>query len=125
MTIKTYEELINKTSKFPQDQALTYLALGINGEAGEIAEKVKKLIRDTDGKETEEFKTALKKECSDVLWYLTALSKHLGSGLEEIMQINHDKLTKRLETNTIHGSGDDREEDIRVKGETIEEWYRH
>lgn len=110
MTVKEYQEIINKTAVFPKNIGLTYCTLGLCGESGEVAEKVKKLYRDHNGEITEEFKQAVKKEIGDVLWYITALSSELGFTLEEVMEANYNKLMARRATNTLHGDGDNREE---------------
>lgn len=110
MTIKEYQEIINKTAVFPKNIGLMYCTLGLCGESGEVAEKVKKLYRDHNGEITEEFKQAVKKEIGDVLWYITALSSELGFTLEEVMEANYNKLMARRATNTLHGDGDNREE---------------
>jgi len=109
MNVKEYQEIIQKTAIYPKEIGVMYCTLGLTGEAGEVAEKVKKLYRDNAGVVTEEFKNSLKKEIGDVLWYCTALSSELGLTLEEVMEANYEKLTKRRETNTLHGNGDDRE----------------
>ena len=82
---------------------LTYLALGLVGEAGEVAEKVKKKIRD-DKLDTAE----LAKELGDVLWYVTNLAEFIGYDLDEIARINLDKLHSRKARNKLQGSGDNR-----------------
>src|ERR1700741_1147065 len=74
---------------------LLHWVLGINGEAGEIAEKVKKIIRDKDGKVSEADKAEMAKEVGDVLWYLAVFAHHLGVPLETIAQQNLDKLQSR------------------------------
>jgi NTP pyrophosphatase (non-canonical NTP hydrolase) len=106
MDVKLYQTIIEKTAVFPLEIGLAYCALGLNGEAGEVAEKVKKFYRDG----TEIDKKALVKELGDVLWYLTAISNLIGVGLEEVMEVNYEKLLKRRATDTLHGSGDNREE---------------
>lgn len=110
MTVKEYQEIIEKTAVFPKNIGLTYCTLGLCGESGEVAEKVKKLYRDQNGEITDEFKQAVKKEIGDVLWYVTALSSELGFTLEEVMEANYNKLMARRATNTLHGNGDNREE---------------
>ena len=110
MDVKEYQGIIAKTAVFPKEIGLTYCTLGLCGEAGEVAEKVKKLYRDAGGVVTDEFKHGVKKELGDVLWYVTATANELGLTLEEIMEANYEKLVKRRETNTLHGNGDNREE---------------
>lgn len=110
MDIKEYQGIIKKTAVFPAEIGLTYCTMGLCGEAGEVAEKMKKLFRDKGGVVTDEFKQDVKKELGDVVWYVTALANELGLTLEEILEANYTKLIKRRETNTLHGSGDNREE---------------
>jgi len=74
----------------------------------EWAVKVKKMIRDDGGKLTEARRQALVKELGDVLWYLSALSREIGTSLEEVATNNIEKLYKRIDRNKIHGEGDDR-----------------
>lgn len=89
-------------------EAWVYLTLGLNGEAGEIAEKVKKILRDKNGVMTEEDKTNLAMEIGDVLWYAGRLADELGWSLDVIAQRNLDKLKSRKERNVLAGSGDAR-----------------
>jgi len=114
MEIKEYQEIIKKTAIYPKDVGVMYCALGLSGESGEVAEKIKKLIRDTNYLEerdySDDFKKGLKKELGDVIWYVTALASEFNLTLEEILQSNYEKLIARRETNTLHGSGDNREE---------------
>jgi NTP pyrophosphatase (non-canonical NTP hydrolase) len=82
--------------------------LGINGEAGEIAEKVKKIIRDKDGKMTEVDKQELSKEIGDVLWYLAVFAYDLGFQLDGIAEQNLAKLQSRKARGVLGGAGDNR-----------------
>lgn len=86
---------------------MAYAALGLNGEAGEAAEVVKKTWRDT-GTLTPELREKLIKEMGDVLWYLAALSDEININFGEVAQRNVDKLLSRFERDVIHGAGDDR-----------------
>lgn len=110
MEVNKYQEIIEKTAVYPKYLGMLYTTLGLCGEAGEVAEKVKKLYRDHEGEITEEFRTSIKKELGDILWYITATANEVHLTLEEIMEANYDKLIKRRETGTLHGSGDNREE---------------
>jgi len=113
MDIKDYQGIIAKTAMYPKEIGLAYCALGLAGEAGEVADKVKKLYRDQNFLNskvlTVDERHSLIKELGDIQWYITAMAVELDSSLEEIMTINYDKLIKRRETGTLSGSGDDRE----------------
>lgn len=110
MTVEQYQEIINKTAVFAKDIAIPYCTMGLCGEAGEVAEKIKKLYRDKEGEVTETFRADIKKELGDVIWYVTALGDQFGISLVEIMEANYRKLMLRRKTNTLHGDGDNREE---------------
>lgn len=90
------------------DPAYVAKILGLVGEAGEVAEKYKKIIRDKKGVISDSDKEDLKKELGDVLWYTALLAKYLGVELEEVAQINLDKLSSRHSRGAIHGKGDNR-----------------
>lgn len=108
-----YEEFMQTSKFYPQDKLpITYPALGLNGEAGEVAEKVKKCWRDNDGVFSEDIKKAILKELADTLWYIWACADDMGYTLEDVFQIGIKKVKERQETNTVHGSGDNREEKI-------------
>ena len=86
-----------------------YPALGLAGEAGEVVEKIKKLMRDTDAKIlTEDQKREIAKELGDVLWYVANLAADIDYDLEEIAGMNIEKLQSRKERNALKGSGDNR-----------------
>jgi NTP pyrophosphatase (non-canonical NTP hydrolase) len=87
---------------------MVYPALGLNGEAGEVAEKVKKLFRDRDAVITNEFRESIKKELGDVLWYIANLAAEVNLSLEEIAVGNLEKLAGRVQRGTLHGDGDNR-----------------
>lgn len=82
--------------------------MGLAGEAGEIAEKIKKVLRDDNGLITNEKKQEIKKELGDVLWYVSQIATELGLSLEESASFNIEKLTSRKERGKLQGSGDDR-----------------
>ena len=109
ITPDLYENLAGQTAIFPKDRALEYLALGMTSEAGEVAGKVKKLIR--DGEDVEGFemkKLAIASEIGDVLWYCAMLAKETDVPLNDIMKENLRKLHSRKERGTLSGSGDER-----------------
>ena len=109
ITPDLYENLAGQTAIFPKDKALEYLALGLTSEAGEVAGKVKKLIRDGDDVEGFEMKKiAIASEIGDVLWYCAMMAKEVGVPLNTIMQENLKKLHGRKERGTLQGSGDTR-----------------
>jgi len=87
---------------------LLHFILGVNGEAGEIAEKIKKIIRDKNGKVSAEDKVELAKEIGDVLWYLAVLASQLGVSLDDVAQQNIEKLQSRQQRGKLGGSGDNR-----------------
>lgn len=82
--------------------------LGLVGEAGETADKIKKLIRDKDGVISDEDKELVAKELGDTLWYIASISRYLGVPLSEIASGNIDKLESRWQRNKLHGEGDER-----------------
>ena len=82
--------------------------LGLAGEAGEAADKVKKVIRDKGGYASDEDRQAIAKELGDVLWYLANIARYLNIPLSEIAEGNIDKLSSRKKRNKLHGEGDDR-----------------
>ena len=102
ITASMYQAKAKETAIFPPDKALEYLSLGLVGEAGEIANKVKKIIRDNKPKDE------LAGEIGDVLWYCAMLADHLDSNLGNIMEDNLDKLRSRKERGVLGGSGDSR-----------------
>jgi len=106
MTFEEYQEKALKTKLYPQDIALLYLALGLNGEAGEVGEKIKKIYRDYGGHLSDDMKEAICKEMGDVLWYYVALCEEIGFTIEEIMKKNLEKLQDRVNRGVIKGSGD-------------------
>lgn len=109
MTLKEYQEKSRQTAIYPAIGAnFIYPVLGLLGETGEIAEKIKKVFRDKNGEINEETKLELKKELGDVLWYLAQVSTELDLSLEEIAILNLEKLSSRKKRNTLHGDGDNR-----------------
>ena len=82
--------------------------LGLTGEAGETADKIKKILRDREGEISEEERKEVVKELGDVLWYLAAIATYLGVNLEEVAKGNIEKLESRYQRNKLHGAGDNR-----------------
>lgn len=108
LTFMDYEESAAKTAIYPHSESITYPILGINGEAGEIAEKWKKVLRDQNGGLNFTDSKELRKEIGDVLWYLAALAHDLGYTLEQCAQENLVKLKDREQRGVLSGSGDNR-----------------
>lgn len=106
MKFTEYQAEARKTAIYPMP--VIYPTIGLAGECGEIAEKVKKSIRDKNGVIESEDKQNLAKELGDVLWYLANLAEDLGLSLEDIARQNIDKLKSRQDRDKIHGSGDNR-----------------
>lgn len=109
MDFQEYQTISRKTAVYPQlGENIVYPTLGVVGEAGEVAEKVKKIIRDGSGEITDTQRTELTKEIGDVLWYLAQLATELGVSLDDVATKNIEKLFSRLERGVLHGSGDNR-----------------
>lgn len=116
MKLNDYQQEALKTAVYPREFATVYPALGMNGEAGEVADKVKKIIRDTEVVRNEkgeivlpdEKRESLALEVGDVLWYCATLANDLGMKLEDVAQMNIDKLKSRQERGKLSDSGDNR-----------------
>jgi NTP pyrophosphatase (non-canonical NTP hydrolase) len=111
MDFAEYEKLARRTATFTGKQkefVLAYLALGVAGESGEVAEKIKKIIRNDEGAISEEKRESLKHEIGDVLWYLAMLSRELGFSFEEAADANVKKLADRAARGVIKSTGDQR-----------------
>lgn len=109
MNINEYQKWTLSTAIYPQAgehtfQEVNYLTLGLSSEAGEVAGKLKKIIRG-DNVPPEAFIS----EVSDVLWYLARICDNIGITLEELALFSYNKLEERKKTNTIKGDGDTRE----------------
>lgn len=99
-----YTEFVKSMKVYPEKYAIIYPALGLSGEAGEIAEKIKKWLRG----DRELDKEGLLKELGDPLWYITSLADDLGYTLQDVIDANVEKLTSRKERGVLKGSGDNR-----------------
>ena len=109
MDFQHYQERCRATARYPDAGANPiYPTLGLCGEAGEVADKVKKVLRDENGAFTPEVIAGLELELGDVLWYVAQLATELGLELDQIAQANLDKLASRAARNVIAGSGDQR-----------------
>lgn len=113
MDFKTYQAESRKTAIYPDaGNNFMYPILGLTAETGEVADKLKKHIRDENihrpSDLNDEQKRELAKELGDVLWYMTQLATELGYSLEEVAAMNIDKLHSRLDRGKIGGSGDNR-----------------
>jgi NTP pyrophosphatase (non-canonical NTP hydrolase) len=108
MQFSEYQQLAQQTALYPRQHAITYPALGLAGEAGEVANKVKKILRDANGQLTEETRQKLLDELGDVLWYVAALCADLNADLDEVAQANIHKLFDRKARGVLGGSGDNR-----------------
>ena len=89
-------------------KAPLYLAVGLCEEAGEVAGKVKKVVRDHHGFFTLDQERMVAMELGDVLWYLANMAHRIGFSLSEIAELNANKIKQRIEHNTLHGEGDER-----------------
>ncbi len=108
MQIDEYQKRAVSTAIYPHTAAVTYPALGLVGEAGEVAEKIKKVIRDNEGIFTRDKREEIAKELGDVLWYIAALSRDLDIPMEDIALANLHKLASRKQRGKLQGSGDNR-----------------
>lgn len=109
MNFSDYQKESRKTAMYPdKDHNFVYPTLGISGKSGEVAEKVKKILRDKEGKVDEEDKKEIAKELGDVLWYIAQLSSELGLDLDDVARGNIEKLRSRKERGVVHGNGDNR-----------------
>jgi len=107
--LSDYQQRSRVTAVYPgAGDNLTYPALGLCGEAGEAAEKVKKALRDDGGVLTDERRAALGAELGDVLWYVAQLATEAGIDLDTIADENLSKLLSRQERGVLAGSGDTR-----------------
>jgi NTP pyrophosphatase (non-canonical NTP hydrolase) len=108
MNMQDYQQAALKTANLEHNNELFHLVLGLVGESGEIAEKIKKLIRDKDSDESQIDVDDMAKEIGDVLWYCATLATYLGISLEDIATKNIAKLASRQERGVLGGSGDNR-----------------
>jgi NTP pyrophosphatase (non-canonical NTP hydrolase) len=109
LSFSEYQEKAKETALYPNvGNNPYYPTLGLTGEAGEISNKVKKIMRDKDGAIDDETRDDIKKELGDVLWYVAAVASEFGLDMGEIAEKNYEKLKKRQEEGKIKGNGDNR-----------------
>ena len=108
MELNEYQQKALETAAYPRDMKIIYPTLGLTGEAGEVADKVKKVIRDNKESFDADKRLEIAKEIGDALWYVAVLSDDIGYPLEEIAQMNYEKLASRKARGMIGGSGDNR-----------------
>ena len=106
MTFNEYQTKAKSTDIYPVEHSLVCHTLGLANEAGEVAGKIKKVIRDNDYLFSRENYLEIAYELGDVLWYLANAAKDIGYDLEEIALMSINKLADRKERNKIGGSGD-------------------
>lgn len=114
MDFETYHDQTESTAMYPHVatgdiMALMYTALGLAGEAGEIANQVKKILRDDDAAVTAARRTAIGKELGDVFWYLSRFMHEMGIDHRAVLGTNVEKLQARKQQGNIFGDGDNRE----------------
>ncbi|CAN5348335.1 nucleoside triphosphate pyrophosphohydrolase family protein [soil metagenome] len=96
MNFEEYQSEASQTALYPRRmENLEYPTLGLAGEAGEVANIVKKIQRDHGGVITDDTRAKLKDELGDVLWYISACADELGLTLSQIAEYNVEKLSKR------------------------------
>jgi len=111
MNLNTYQKHALETAIYPNQHKVIYPALGLNGEAGEVAEKVKKIMRGDCGL-TDAMRCDIALELGDVLWYVATCANDLGYSLEDIAKMNIKKLSMRQKKGLLGGNGDHRGENV-------------
>lgn len=106
MDFDTYQKEAYKTAIYPETVRVTYPALGLAGEAGEVANQIKKVHRDDGGFPSEQRMRDVAHELGDLLWYIAALCTDLGLSMSDIATDNLVMLASRQKRGTIHGDGD-------------------
>jgi len=109
MNFQEYQEKSRKTALYPNvGENFIYPTLGLAGEAGEVAEKVKKVIRDKGGMVDDDTRKDIQKELGDVLWYVAQIASELKLSLDEVAEGNIKKLYDRMDRGVLKGNGDNR-----------------
>ena len=104
----SYQRSAAKTAIYPPEHKILYPALGLSGEAGEVANKVKKVMRDGVENQPDNWREQIASEIGDVLWYCAALATDLNVSLGMIASLNEKKLQDRYDRGKLNGSGDNR-----------------
>lgn len=104
--LNNYQMQARTFAIYPEQMKVTYPTLGLTGEAGEVADKVKKIYR--DGRDDAKFRGEIAKEIGDVLWYCAILADDLGFSLQQVAEMNIYKLQQRRSAGNIIGNGDNR-----------------
>ena len=107
-SLEGYQQFVRSTKAYDSEYNLVYPVLGLANEAGEVAGKLKKIMRDESGQMSEENFYAIVAELGDVAWYLTAVADDLGITISDIFYENYKKLSSRKARGVIKGSGDNR-----------------
>jgi NTP pyrophosphatase (non-canonical NTP hydrolase) len=108
MEFNIYQEQAIKTAIYPQTTGMMYLTVGLAGEAGEVCNKIKKIIRDKQGIISFADRRDIMHELGDVLWYLSALANEFDLTLDQVAEQNLVKLTDRKSRGVLNGSGNER-----------------
>ncbi len=109
MTFDEYQKQSKGTAQYSSFvPPWVYLAMGLAGESGEVVDKLKKVVRNSDGVFSAEAKLELQKELGDVLWYVSQLCEELGLSLDDVARINRAKLEDRKTRDVIKSRGDNR-----------------
>lgn len=108
MNLNEYQKKAMETAVYPRENALPYVALGLTGEAGEFANKVKKILRGDPSTADDDYYKNLAQELGDVLWYVAMAAWEVGLTLGEVAQMNLEKLQGRAGRGEIKGFGDER-----------------
>lgn len=109
MEFDRYQEESGKTAIYPdRGRNFVYPTLGLAGETGEVAEKIKKVIRDKGGIVDDATRDALRKELGDVLWYVAQLCTELDLSMADVAEKNIEKLLSRQKRGRLSGDGDSR-----------------
>lgn len=108
LSLNDYQAVAMSTAIYPNDATISYLALALCEEAGEVAGKVKKVLRDKNGQFSDDDKRSIALELGDCLWYIANQANAIGYMLSDIAEMNITKIDGRVKRGTLHGSGDNR-----------------